>query len=90
MPNDTTDRFFNLGRRPTPDACLDIAILKDGFLKNPSNKILFLHIEKNVGFGSSNKYPQSMFLSRNKKINVYLCKPQFYNIKVGFKGVKII
>ena len=31
-----------------------------------------------------------MFLSRNKKNNVYLCKPQFYYIKEGFKGVKII
>ena len=40
--------------------------------------------------GSSNDYPQSMFLSRNKKNNVYPCKPQFYYIKVGFKGVKII
>ena len=40
--------------------------------------------------GSSNKYPQSMFLSRNKKNNVYPCKPQFYCINVGFKGVKII
>ena len=40
--------------------------------------------------GGSNKYPQSMFLSRNKKNNVYPCKPQFYNIKVGFKGVKSI
>ena len=39
---------------------------------------------------SSNKYPQSMILSRNKKINVYPCKLQFYYIKVGFKGVKII
>ena len=28
--------------------------------------------------GSSNKYPQSMFLSRKKKNNVYPCKPQFY------------
>ena len=36
--------------------------------------------------GGSNKYPQSMFLSRNKKNNVYPCKPQFYYIKVGFKG----
>ena len=27
-----------------------------------------------------------MFLSRNKKNNVYFCKPQFYFIKVGFKG----
>ena len=40
--------------------------------------------------GGSNEYPQSMFLSRNKKNNVYPRKPQFYYIKVGFKGVKII
>ena len=40
--------------------------------------------------GDSNKYPQSMFSSRNKKNNVYPCKAQFYYIKVGFKGVKII
>ena len=40
--------------------------------------------------GGSNKYPQSMFLSRNKKNNVYPCKSQFYYIKVGFKEVKII
>ena len=40
--------------------------------------------------GGSNEYPQSMFLSRNKKNKVHLCKPQFYYIKVGFKGVKII
>ena len=31
-----------------------------------------------------------MFLSRNKKNNAYPCKPQFYYIKVGFKGVNII
>ena len=36
--------------------------------------------------GGSNEYPQSIFLSRNKKNNVYPCKPQFYYIKVGFKG----
>ena len=41
-------------------------------------------------WGGSNEYPQSMFLSSNKKNNVYPCKPQFYYIKVGFKGVKII
>ena len=29
-----------------------------------------------------------MCLSRNKKNNVYPCNPQFYNIKVGFKGVQ--
>ena len=31
-----------------------------------------------------------MFLSRNKKNNVYPGKPQFYYIKVGFNGVNII
>ena len=36
--------------------------------------------------GGSNKYPQSMFSSKNKKNNVY---PVYY-IKVGFMGVKII
>ena len=36
--------------------------------------------------GGSNEYSQSMFLGRNKKNKVYLCKPQFYYIKVGFKG----
>ena len=41
-------------------------------------------------WGGSNEYPQSMFLSRNQKSNVYPCKPQFYYIKVGFIEVKII
>ena len=31
-----------------------------------------------------------MFLSKNKKNNVYPCKPQFYCVKMGFKDVKII
>ena len=34
--------------------------------------------------GGSKEYPQSMFLSRNQKNNVYPCKPQFYYIKVEF------
>ena len=38
----------------------------------------------------SNEYPQPMVLSKNKKNNVYPGKPQFYYIKVRFKGVKII
>ena len=40
--------------------------------------------------GGSKEYPQSMFLSRNNKNNVYSYEPQFFFIKVGFKGVKII
>ena len=38
--------------------------------------------------GGSNKYPQSMFWSKNKKICIP-CIPQFCYIKVGFKGVYI-
>ena len=30
-----------------------------------------------------------MFLTRNKKNYAYPCKPQFYYIKVGFKGSKL-
>ena len=30
------------------------------------------------------------FSSKNKKNKVYPCKPQFYYIKLGFKGVNII
>ena len=37
-------------------------------------------------WGGSNEYLQFMLLSRNKKNNVYPCKPPFYYIKVGFKG----
>ena len=40
--------------------------------------------------GVSHKCPQSMFFSKNKKNNVYPCKPQFYYIKGGFNGVTII
>ena len=40
--------------------------------------------------GGSNEYPQSMLFEQNKKNNVYPCKAQFYYIKVGFKGVRII
>ena len=36
--------------------------------------------------GGSNEYPQSTFLSQNKKNNVYSRKPQFYYIKVGLRG----
>ena len=38
----------------------------------------------------SNEYPQIYVLSRSMKNNVYSCKPQFYHINVGFKGVKFI
>ena len=56
------------------------------------NSDIFLISVQNIDcrYALSNEYPQSMFLCRNKKNNVHPCKPQFYYIKVGFKGVKII
>ena len=60
---------------------------------------IFLIFAQNIDCGyllepprwsGSNEYPQSMFSTRNKKNNVYSCKPQFYYIKVGFKGIRII
>ena len=53
-------------------------------------KILYFSYFCSNHRGSSNEYPQSMFLGRNKKNNVYPCKSQFYIMKVGFKGVKVI
>ena len=57
---------------------------------------IFLIFAQNSGCGytlglpqlvGSNEYSQSMFQSKNMKNNVYPCKPQFYYIKVGCKGV---
>ena len=40
--------------------------------------------------GAGGKIPWPCYdLSRNKKNNVYPCKPQFYYVKVGFKGSKL-
>ena len=68
----------------------------ENFQKKKSNIFYISALNIDCGYslelpqrGSSNEYPQSMFLSRNKN-NVYPCKHQFYYIKVGFKGVKII
>ena len=41
-------------------------------------------------WGGSNENPQSMIWRRCKKNNIYLCKPQFSYINMGFQGVKII
>ena len=40
--------------------------------------------------GGSNGYPQSMFWAEIRKIIYTPVNPQFYYIKVGFKGIKII
>ena len=54
-----------------------------------SDQSLHCPIERLLILGGSNEYPQSMFLNRNKINQVNPCKPQFYYIKVGFKGSKL-
>ena len=46
------------------------------------------HLQKTENFQMKNS--DIFHISAQKKNNVYPCKPQFYYIKVGFKGVKII
>ena len=78
---------------------LNILPPKNGIFFSQKNSDIFHVSAQNIGCGyslepprrgGSNEYPQSMFLSRNNKNNVYPWKPQFYYIKVGFKRVKII
>ena len=72
--------------------------IKNGIFLIKNSDIFYISVENiDCGYslelprrGGSYEYPQSMFLSRNEKYNVYPCKPQFYYIKVGFKGLKII
>ena len=62
----------------------------ENFQKKKSNIFHISALNIDCGYSLEPPRPQSMFLSRNKNNNVYPCKPQFYYIKVGFKGVKII
>ena len=50
---------------------------------------LFHISAQNIDCGYSLEPPQSVCLGKVRKI-IYPCKPQFYYINVGFKGIKII
>ena len=58
------------------------------------NSDIFHISAQNIDCGYSleppRRVPAIYVLSRNMKNDVYPCKLQFYYIKVGFKGVKII
>ena len=77
-----------LAKRPAPSSWhyenMPIQIYREFHLQKTENFQIknsdIFHISaQNIDFtrGGSNKYPQSMFLSRSKKNNVYPCKPQF-------------
>ena len=81
-------------------ACSNVLKISPPKTESFQIKILIFHISaQNIDCGYSlemllrggtNEYPESMFLSRNKKNNAYPCRPQFYYIKVGLKGINII
>ena len=58
------------------------------------NSDIFHSSAQNIDCGYSleppRRVPSIYVFSRNMKNNVYPYKPQFYHIKVGFKGVKTI
>ena len=85
-------------RKHTYSNTLKILQAKTENFQIKKSDILYISVQ-NIDFGyslepprrgGSNEYPQSMFLSRNMKNNVYPCKPQFYYVKVGFNRVEII
>ena len=53
------------------------------------NSDIFQDSAQNIDCEFSLESPRFYVLNRNKKNNEYPCKPQFYYIKVGFKGSKI-
>ena len=58
----------------------------DRFMYHYSNN-LTLENSSQISFISTHNL---WFRAKKKKNNVYPCKPQFYYVKMGFKGVKII
>ena len=85
FPSPITSRNWRLLNSRSGTTCLCITktpLFK--YIENFTNKKF--SDKKKSNRGGSKEYPQSMFLSRNKENNVYPCKPQFYYIKVGFKG----
>ena len=69
-------------------------LILEMFTLSPSKTVCLssvYHVYKQVSRQcGSNEYLQSMFLNKYNKNNVYSCRPKFYYIKMGFKGIKVI
>ena len=91
-----SDRTIQRAVEPVFFSCLHMAlcvcITKTRLFKYTENfttkKMKKFQIKNS--FHISVRVPTIYVFDRNQKNNVYPCKPQFYYIKVGFKGVKII
>ena len=93
--NDKTNTMFEITGAQTKKSCKTLRkhvysdILKISSPKKRKFSDKKLWYFSHVCWGGSNGYPQSMFLSRNKKNDVYPCKPQFYYIKWGLTVLKL-
>ena len=65
---------------------------KNWKFSDKKNSDIFHVSAQNIDCGNSLEPPRrgNLCFEQTKKNNVYPCKPQFYYLKVGFKGVKII
>ena len=54
------------------------------------NSVIFHIYVKNIDCGYPLERVPTIYVFEKRKIMYTPCKPQFYYIKVGFKGVKII
>ena len=60
--------------------------IKNSDIFHISAQNIFLWVLIRTAWGSSNEYPQSMFLNRNKNNNVYPCKPVLLYKNGIFRG----
>ena len=60
---------------------------KNWNFSDKKNSDIFHMFAQNIDYGYS---LELHVFERNKKNNIYLCKPKFCHIKMGFKGVNII
>ena len=79
---------FRIYKKISPPKTENFQIKNSDFLYFCSKHRLWYSLEQ-LQWGGSNEYQKSIFLSRNKKNNLYPCKPQFYYIKGGLRGSEL-
>ena len=83
-------KYFIMKTRPLNILALFMAAQMKSFRWKKCYLFVIFAQNKDCGYslelphwGSSNRYPQSMFYSRNKKNNIFPCKPHFFLYKSG-------
>ena len=98
LTNKDVRRFYSITKTRL-FKCIENFTIKKGFFFRKKNSDIFHISVQNLDFGyslepprrgGSNKYPQSNFFSKIRKIMYTPVNPQLHYIKVGFEGVKTI